>query len=298
MTRRRLHHNHSLLCALAASIPLAMSGGASAQDDCRLGEPGCSIPGAAITVKEESFQPKRTSFEGDRIDMIVAVQCQGAPGMVPMDLFFYSASENDLGGPFTGTETQWRRLVGQQQDIGRFELPAIECRFPQQVRFTTAAVGQYAGTYYVTACLDTTLIPDPAQRCTAPLEVSVEPRPRPDVTVNLSVDKLEATSGEVVTLSVTGSNVGDIYMAEGFVDVLWSRDQLWDGRNDNRIQLVPLQPLQPGEGFRTAVEHVIEAGRGEIFYHACAIGVIGRENASGERILANNCSETLSLTVR
>ncbi len=296
MTKRRL--DHTLLCALAALIPLGLSGGASAQDDCRLGEPGCSIPGATITVEEESFRPERTAFEGDRIDMIVAVQCQGAPGMVPMDLYFYSASENELGGPFTGSEAQWRRLVGQQTDIGSFALPAIECRFPQQVRYTTAAVGQYAGTYYVTACLDTALISDAAQRCTAPLEVSVQPRPRPDVAVDLSVDKLEAASGEVVELSVAGSNVGEAYMAEGFVDVLWSRDQLWDGRNDNRIQLVPLKPLQPGEGFRTSVEHVIEAGRGEIFYHACAIGVIGRENASTERVLANNCSETLSLTVR
>lgn len=291
------YFHQALLSAAAALLAAGLAGGAAAED-CRLGEQSCSVPGASITVKEESFQDRRTVFEGDRIDMIVAVECKAAPGMVPMDLYFYSASEHDLGGTFTGSDAQWQRLVGQEEDIGVFEMPAIECRFPQQVRFTTAAVGQHAGTYFVTSCLDTRLLPDPRERCTAPIEVSVQPRPRPDVTVGLSLDGLQAASGDTVTLSIAGSNVGEVPMAEGFVDVLWSRDQIWDGRNDNRIKLVPLQPLQPGEGFRTSVEHVIEAGRGEIFYHACAIGVIGHENASRERALANNCSETLSLNVR
>lgn len=286
--------------ALAFGAALAALGTApAAAQDCRLGDPDCQVSGATLSIVDESFQPEREVLEGEGTEMIVAVRCEGAAALAPTDIYFYAMSRAGLGGqPFEGTPAHWQRLTGQVENIGVFEMPEIPCGPPRSIRFSTAGIGEFAGTYYVTACLDTKLLAGPAERCTEPVTVRVQPRPRPDVAVSMSMDRFEATSGDVVQISLTAGNVGELAMVEGFIDVLWSRDQIWDGRADHRIALVRMEPLPPGETFRTTVRHQIEAGRGEIYYHACAVGVIGEENVSAERILANNCSETLSLSVR
>lgn len=291
-----------MFCRMIFAGALALAalgvGPAAAQQDCRLGDEGCAPAGASIEVKEESFKPRRSVSEGDPVEMLVAIKCEGAASMAPTDLHFRVVPAAWLPGVFNGSDAHWKTLTGKGKNIGTFEVPELQCRFWRQVRFTTATVGEHSGRYYVTACLDTDLIAEPRERCVAPLEVTVQPRPRPDLSVSMSLDRLEASSSDTVTITVTARNVGDADMKEGFIDVLWSRDRLWDGRGDHRIRLLELDPLPQGETWRTTVPHPIDAGRGEIFYHACATGVMGPDRKAEERALVNNCTDTFSLTVR
>lgn len=285
---------------LVAAFALAVlgTGSTAAQESCRLGDPGCNPPGASIEIKEESFQPQRTVLEGDPIEMLVAIKCEGAETMAPADLNFRVVPAKWLPGTFDGSDDHWKMLMQRGQRIGTFEVPDLQCRFWRQVRFTTATVGEYAGRYYVSACLDTPVLNDPRGRCVAPVEVTVEPRPRPDLAMSMSIDKDLVRSGETILLTITARNVGQAQAAEAFIDVLWSRDRLWDGRGDHRIALLEVRELAEGETYRTTLEHPIDAGRGEIFFHACATGVMGPDKKAEERALVNNCSETLALSIR